>query len=184
MSNNTFKIHDNFFPPEEIQTINEYITRPKWSFNGGGTYLEDDSFKSHFWHMDGLEKEEYFGKTLWEFVRRQCFGYDESYRNSEPPYKNVELIRCYANGQTAGQHGVPHKDDGDITILYYPNQWQHYWGGHLHLMKDNMVDYIIEYKHNRLVMFDANVEHYSTAPVLSYGGLRMSVAWKVKVHAD
>ena len=61
---NNFKIHDNFFPPEEIQTINEYITRPKWSFNGGGTYLEDDSFKSHFWHMDGLEKEEYFGKTF------------------------------------------------------------------------------------------------------------------------
>ena len=55
---NNFKIHDNFFPPEEIQTINEYITRPKWSFNGGGTYLEDDSFKYHFWHMDGLEKEE------------------------------------------------------------------------------------------------------------------------------
>ena len=182
MSN--FKIHDNFFPPEEIKTINEYITRPRWSFNGGGTYLENDNFKSHFWHMNGLEKEEYFTKTLWEFIRRQCFGYDESYRNSEPPYKNVELIRCYANGQTAGQHGVPHKDDGDVTVLYYPNQWQHYWGGHLHLMKDNMVDYIIEYKHNRLVMFDANVEHYSTAPVLSYGGLRMSVAWKVKIHKE
>jgi len=175
------KIHDNFFPPEEIETINSYLTRPKWSFNGGGSYVNDTSFNSHFWHMDGLEKEDYFGKDIWEFVRRQCFGYDKSYYRSQPPYKKVELIRIYANGQTAGQHGVPHKDDGDITVLYFPNKWEHYWGGHLHLIWDNHIDRIVQYKHNRIVMFDANVEHYSTAPVLSYGGLRMSLAFKVKV---
>ena len=179
-----FNIYDNFFPPEEIKTINEYLTRPKWSFNGGGSYSKDDGFTSHFWHMDGLEKEDYFGKTLWEFVRKQCFGFDEKYLLTNTGYKNVELVRCYANGQTASQHGVPHTDDGDITVLFFPNQWNHYWGGHLHLTPNNEVDRIIEYKYNRLVVFDANVEHYSTAPVLSYGGLRMSLAWKVKVNGS
>ena len=56
------EIHDNFFPPEEIKTINEYLTRPNWSFNGGGS-TEDNDFHSHFWHMDGIEKIDYFGNS-------------------------------------------------------------------------------------------------------------------------
>jgi hypothetical protein len=180
------EIHDNFFPPEEIKTINEYLTRPNWSFNGGGS-TEDNDFHSHFWHMDGLEKIDYFGKNLWEFIRRQMFGYDVGYKYSTPFYKDVELIRCYANGQTAGQSGVPHTDDGDTTILFFPNQWKHYWGGHLYFSKKNnfgqpdYIDRTVEYRYNRLIKFDANVQHYSGAPVLSYGGLRISLAFKVKV---
>ena len=36
------------------------------------------------------------------------------------------------NGQTSGQCGTPHTDDGDLTFLYYPNlEWDVKWQGHL-----------------------------------------------------
>lgn len=164
------QIHDNFFPPKEIDTINQLLFRPKWSFNGGGS-TENKEFYSYFWHMDNLEQEEYFGQILWEFIRRQTFGYD----------KKCKLLRCYANGQTAGQSGVPHKDDGDTTVLYFPTPWKHYYGGHLYFTQNDNITNIVEYKQNRLITFSANVEHYSGAPIRTYNGLRISLAFKVKL---
>ena len=158
------EIFDNFFPEHEIKTINEKLARPLWSFTGGGVSDIND-FESRMWHMDDLENDEYF-KTLFSKISHKL-----KIKGS--------LIRCYANGQTATQSGVPHKDDGDITILYFPTPWVHYIGGHLYFGHNNL-EKTVEYKQNRLVKFPANIMHYAGAPDKAYTGLRVSLAFKVK----
>ena len=135
-----------------------------WSFTGGGVSDIND-FESRMWHMDGLENDDYF-KTLFSKILHKL-----KIKGS--------LIRCYANGQTATQSGVPHKDDGDITILYFPTPWVHYIGGHLYFGHNNL-EKTVEYKQNRLVKFPANIMHYAGAPDKAYTGLRVSLAFKVK----
>ena len=89
-------------------------------------------------------------------------------------------IRIYANGQTAGQTGLPHEDDVDTTILYFPTTWKHVFGGHLYFLEDDNIKSVVEYKQNRLVVFPSNTTHYAGSPERQYLGLRTSLAFKVK----
>ena len=117
------------------------------------------------------EKEEYFSTYLYNLI---CTKLGRKFKN---------ILRIYANGQTAGQCGNPHTDDGDITILYYPNpDWQMDYHGHLIFSGDgNSPTHIIEYKPDRMVMFPAKMVHYSEAPHRFYQGLRISLAYKLEV---
>ena len=159
------KIFDNFYTEQENDKVNSKLSEPHWSYTGGGQTEEGDYF-SHFWHMDDLEKDDFFLSLYAKTV-------------SQLQLKNPQLIRIYANGQTAGQTGLPHEDDGDTTILYFPTPWAHYIGGHLHFYGEGLTD-TIEYKQNRLVMFPANLTHYAGAPDKTYRDLRISLAFKVK----
>ena len=99
------EIFDNFFPRDIKLEIFNSLQRPKWSLTGGSSF-------QRFWHMENLEEEEYFSKFLFQKI---CNKLERSYR----------FIRIYANGQTAGQCGTPHTDDGEFTFLYYPNpEWR------------------------------------------------------------
>ena len=117
--------------------------------------------------MDDLEKDDFFLTLYAKAV-------------SHLQLKNPSLIRIYANGQTAGQTGLPHEDDGDTTILYFPVTWKHIFGGHLYFLENNDIKSVVEYKQNRLVAFSANTTHYSSPPERQYLGLRTSLAFKVK----
>ena len=159
------KILDNVFNEDEFVSINHHLQEPKWSFTGGGTN-DDGDFKSFFWHMNDLEKNNYF-LSLYEKLVNHL------------ELKNTSIARIYANGQTAGQSGVPHKDDGDLTILYFPTPWKHHYGGHLNFIENNNLKSVIEYKTNRLVVFPAKTIHYASPPERQYDGLRISLAFKV-----
>ena len=97
---------DNFFS-EEIhkEVFNKLIKSSQWSFTGGNNI-------NPFWHIDDLEKEEYFNTYLLNLIRQKT-GIDDSYVPS----------RIYANGQTAGQCGYPHIDDAvSYTHLTLPTK--------------------------------------------------------------
>ena len=115
---------------------------------------------------------------------------------------NSKCLRIYANGQTAGQCGNPHTDDGTTTFLYFVNpEWKINWQGHLMFINKlgppykeedkNWADWIydynqdedeicemVTYKPNRAVLFPANMLHYADAPHSLYSGLRVSLAYK------
>ena len=109
--------------------------------------------------------------------------------------KNYCVSRIYANGQTAGQCGSAHPDDGDLTFLYYPNpEWNYEWQGHLIFMENesnklpegnNFVNpnmetsRIVSYKPNRAVLFPGSIWHYADAPSRFFNGLRISLAYKL-----
>ena len=158
------EIHDNFLPADTQEEILRLMQRPKWSFTGGRP-------PNAFWHMDGLEEEPYFRHELFQLI---C----------ERLGRTFEVERIYANGQTALQYGDPHRDDGDVTFLYYPNpEWEYSWNGSLFFVnkREREVSNVIQYKPNRALLFPAGLLHYADAPSKSFTGLRVSLAYKLRL---
>ena len=171
---NQIKVFDNFFSEEIQDLILESLSRPKWSFNGG------DSDISPFWHMRDLEEEDFYNHYLLNIIENSVG-------------KQFDVINIYANGQTAGQSGCPHIDTGDYTFLYYPTlDWDNTMGGSLFFLNvigennspDSEIIKTVSYKTNRAVFFPCNIAHYSNAPDRHYNGIRLSVAWKLKVKTN
>ena len=158
------EILDNFFDAATQEEILRLMERPKWSFTGG-------RIPNQFWHMDGLEAEPFFRQKLFS---RICKSLGQEY----------DVVRVYANGQTATQHGSPHTDDGDFTFLYYPNpRWKPSWGGALHFFDDDGATvHAVDYKPNRAVFFPADLVHAAEAPSAEFPGLRVSLAYKLKLR--
>ena len=161
----TIEIFDDFFSTETQHEILQLMERPKWSFTGGAP-------PNMFWHMDGLESEPYFRDQLFQLI---CKKLDRVF----------DIERIYANGQTSLQYGHPHRDDGDMTFLYYPNpQWECTWGGSLLFIRKGEIARSLPYRPNRALLFPANLVHYADAPSKSFPGLRVSLAYKLRVPHD
>ena len=182
MSKFVIDVYDNFFNESDRNRIIEELSKPKWSFSGG-------TLTNRFWHIDDLELENYFSDYLKNIILDKL------------NLNDVECLRIYANGQTAGQAGYPHTDDGHYTFLYFPNDWQIDWQGHLHFINRSGPEYedtlewnnwnldkpklktdevvkTITYKQNRAVLFSGNILHYAGAPHRLHVGLRTSLAYK------
>ena len=86
-----------------------------------------------------------------------------------------------ANSQTHGQHGTCHADcqkddEWNLSFLYYTNRfWNPHWGGKLRFYSENREGGILEqmddveigsidFKPNRLLMFDGRIQHGAEAP--------------------
>ena len=158
------EIYDNFFTDEIRQEILTRLMQPKWGISGGTKRKPEI-----FWHFENLEKESYFSKFIFKKICKKL--------NRE--FKGIS--RIYANGQTAGQCGTPHKDDGDLTFLYYPaDMWDVKWQGHLIFLDENGEgDRIVIHKPNRAVLFNGKQRHYADAPSRFFNGLRISLAYKL-----
>ena len=160
------EIYDDFFSEEIQEEIFDKLMRPNWGISGG-----TDTKPEIFWHYDDLDKEEYFSEYLYEKI---CAKLGRSFSS---------IKRIYANGQTAGQCGTLHKDDGDLTFLYYPClEWDPHWQGHLIFVNDDGEEgRIIMYKSNRAILFDSKMCHYADAPYRFFNGLRISLAYKLRI---
>ena len=158
------EIYDDFFPKEIHLEIFNRLRSPRWGLSGG-----TDRKPEIFWHFDALEKENYFSEYIYNLI---CKKLNRRFRG---------VKRIYANGQTAGQCGTPHIDDGDLTFLYYPlTEWEIKWQGHLIFLDEkDEGDKIVFYKPNRAVLFDGKQRHYADAPSRFFNGLRISLAYKL-----
>ncbi len=159
------EIYDNFFKEDTHREVKNRLDQKSWTFNGG-------SENSPMWHCDFLSKDFYFNTYL----------YREICKNLGREFRSIE--RIYANGQTAAQCGTPHKDDGDLTFLYYPAfEWPVDNQGHLIFLEENEENIegqtIVLHKPNRAVLFTANMWHYADAPCRFFKGLRISLAYKL-----
>ena len=154
------EVYDNFFPKEIHEEVFEKLMEPGWRFRGG-------SLRNTFWHHDGLEQQDYFADFLYRTI---CEKLNKTFKS---------VKRIYANGQTACQCGNPHRDDGDLTFLYYPSLvWDIKWQGHLIFPESERV---IFHKPNRAVLFTGKQLHYADAPSRFFNGLRISLAYKLWV---
>ena len=158
------EIYDDFFTEEIHLEIFNRLRTPRWGLSGG-----TERKPEIFWHFDGLEKENYFSEFLYNLI---CEKLNRKFSGFK---------RIYANGQTAGQCGTPHRDDGDLTFLYYPaDMWDVKWQGHLIFLDENGEgDRIVIHKPNRAILFDGKQKHYADAPSRFFNGLRMSLAYKL-----
>ena len=85
-----------------------------------------------------------------------------------------DYVRIYMNAHTHGIEPHMHQDDGDFTMIYYPRgDWQDDWGG------GTVVDgTLIEYKGNRLVVFDAHLWHQAQTVSRQCYELRTCIVFK------
>ena len=165
MIDNSVYVYDNFFTEEIRSEIFDLLLRPMWSPCSGGTSI------NWFWHINDLEKEDYFNSYLFNIICKKL-------------NKNFTIQRIYANGHSSSQIGTPHVDNSDpnaVTFVYYPNpEWALDWNGHLIFSEDEIEpSKIIGYKPNRAVYFPSNITHYADAPHKRYTGFRISLAYKL-----
>ena len=112
------KYYDNFLEEHVAQLIDFQLREVSWKY-------DYDSVKNGInkhWHV-------FCGHNEGEL---QDFGYDISViwnqiKNKFPEYK---LERAYLNAHTHGIEPHIHRDDGDVTFIYYPRMdWRPQWGG-------------------------------------------------------
>ena len=90
---------------------------------------------------------------------------------------NCSVQRTYLNIQHSNMDGDFHIDDGDITALLMITNNPKDGGGEFEYMDENGKIQSIEYKQNRLIIFDTNIEHRG----LAYKGNepRITLAYKL-----
>lgn len=167
----------------------ELLNNKTWSCNWSG--VASDSQQWH-WHrniwmdrrvsMPELQEDEMIGHPnillLWKEASRVLldrFGF-------------VFLpVRAYANAHTYGVDGAMHKDDGDITVIYYssPN-WSTEWEGGTALYNEAADDCIkyCSYKFNRLFAFPAGTRHKPMPVTKECNKLRTVIVFKTIVDIN
>ena len=97
---------------------------------------------------------------------------------------NYEMERAYLNAHTHGIEPHIHRDDGDMTFIYYPRMdWRIDWGGGTAIYDNelNNITHHINYKGNRLIKSPANLPHQAQPVSRECYQLRTCVVFKTKV---
>lgn len=161
---------DGVFSPELHRRAIEVVAQKRWYFGnsslaGGG--------EPGFWKMD-LDGDADVD-ALWAAARERC----EALTGTP-----LRVLRQYANGHTYGLGGRTHVDEatpGHYTLLYYPlAAWDPAWAGETVFHRPNgEIALAVLPKPNRAVLFDARIPHEGRAPSRDYGGLRVTLAFKL-----
>lgn len=170
-TNDNIQVYENVFSPLDIDTIQNYLKRPNWIWGHTSKMNPDLKKTTVFWSMD-LQKEKFFTEYLVNKIQN-IVGCE------------LQLKRCYANGNTFGLPSELHQDgniDNHMTFLYYSNNyWSHEFGGKTAFIfdDDNKNKYILPAK-NRAVYFPGLIPHYAEEVTRLYSGLRTVVVWKLE----
>lgn len=178
---------DNYLATELHHHFDDYIVRENiWSktnqvSSGSPTGLPHHSFWGATYFRDGMSLEKDMDKL------HTMFPYYLNRRlQTEFGFKWVRFQYMGLNSQTQGLQGTTHADCQDddewnLSFLYYTNKfWNKNWGGKLRLYNemqqglDGRQEHIenhqiaeIEFKPNRLIMFDGRIPHGADAPTSS-----------------
>ena len=158
---------DNFLEEHIAQLIDMQLREVSWKYDYDS--VKDGSNKH--WHL-------FLGHNVGEI------GEFVPIWNQISNKYDYEMERAYLNAHTHGIEPHIHRDDGDMTFIYYPRMdWKNEWGGGT-VIYDNEVSNItdhINYKGNRLIKFDAHLPHQAQPVSRECYQLRTCVVFKTKV---
>jgi hypothetical protein len=163
-------VKDDFFKADLVNLIEKGTQNYQWSYyhkSDVNDPTHNKFFVSHLW-TPSCEHNLFY--TLWKLIHREA-----------PGVQGYDCWRIIANGQVKGQNGNWHTDHGDKTMLYFPNAWNSEWGGSTFFKIDGLKKEI-EYKRNRLVIFDSSILHYGSSPTVD-NILRISIAFNLRFNA-
>tara|TARA_R110000868_G_scaffold146811_1_gene367809 strand:- start:69 stop:557 length:489 start_codon:yes stop_codon:yes gene_type:complete len=155
------EIIDNFLDKDETELILK-------SINNFGFYLHSSVDKKRNFLAGYGNSEDILNIFLKVF--------DIPNISSSKHGRNLE--RYYVNLAPAGDwhSGSFHDDDGKLTALYYPIEWKPEWGGGTEFITGEIVQNV----KNRLLLFDAKIEHRSM-PHYNNEGWRFTLAFKTNL---
>lgn len=163
------QVWDGMFSVELCARAALVVQQPRWYFGHSSLGAAEPAF----WKMD-LDGDPDID-ALWGDARARC---------EELTGASLRVLRQYANGHTYGLGGRTHADaaaPGHFTLLYYPmEEWLPAWGGETVFHRSNgEIALAVLPKPNRAVLFDARIPHEGRAPSRDYGGLRVTLAFKL-----
>jgi hypothetical protein len=177
------QIFDAFLTPEELEICANTVKRPAWSF---GQISQTSPVSTPFWMMT-LTDDPFFSTHLKSKI--------EAAAN-----RKFSVQRVYANGQTFGQDGTFHQDetsDESYTLCIYINkqisvETADDIGGEFIFKVPNTGSHndtpdplsriAVAPLYNRGILFPANYFHKGLAFNRYCKGLRVSIAWKLKIQ--
>jgi hypothetical protein len=188
-------VYDNFFSEEEYRFILEYCIKASY-FYGEGDGESSDPFNPkyctglvhevyHYTEDNPLPEESHLigGDPTKIINQKKMFDlFSSSIESQFPQYKSKDITRIYINCFAALEKSYFHTD-GEVgtTFLYYPNEtWDLDDGGETKFFIDGGF-YGIPPIPNRLISFDANLEHTAT-PFRNRH--RFSIAIKYGIHYE
>ena len=145
------KVFDNVLSNDFLDFINREILIMQWELHQ--STIEDPA---NFFNCTTTSYLSH--QFLFEFFSKKYFTLNK-------------LIRSYVNCYPPECEGSMHCDDGDFTFLFFPTSWKDKYKGRL-LFNDQQINY----KENRLVIFDTKLNH--KAEINKAKKMRYSIAWK------
>ena len=160
-------VKDNFFKTDLCNLITKGTEVYQWYYHHKSDIADpahNKFFVSYLWTP---QSEDNFFHLLWKLIHKEV---------SE--VSDCDCWRIIANGQVKGQNGNWHRDHGDKTVLYFPLEWVPEWGGSTHFnIGDSETE--IQYRRNRLLVFNSNILHYGSCPTIE-NILRISIAFNLR----
>ena len=157
---------DNFLEEHIAQLIDMQLREVSWKYD----YDSVKGGSNKHWHI-------FLGHNVGEI------GEFVPIWNQISNKYDYEMERAYLNAHTHGIEPHIHRDDGDMTFIYYPRMdWRIDWGGGTAIY-DNDIQNItnhINYKGNRLIKFPANLPHQAQPVSRECYQLRTCVVFKTK----
>jgi hypothetical protein len=166
------KIYDDVLDKQFLEYINQTILNMNWQIHYSHPNQKTPLFFNSVILDENVKKEEFI------FLINIIF----SIIKNEPEIKenNIQLERGYVNLYPYGIAGDWHKDSttpNGKTILFYPCDWKEEYGGATEFQESEEK---VEYKKNRLLIFDGMVEHRSA--VHHNPKNRYTVAFKINTN--
>ena len=170
------EVYDNLLDKNIADQISGEMSSLKWQFEH---YSTTNILRPHaHWHipcggsLDNIKEMGYDDIIfpIWEAAIKKV--------------KNVNVRRVYMNAHTHGMEPHIHRDDGDLTMIYYPRlDWKIEWGGGTAIYNDKVteIDTHLVNKGNRLIMFDAHLPHQAQPISRECYQLRTCVVFKTKL---
>ena len=188
MEHKHVEVFDNFLTDEELEKCNVLYSKPSWKF---GQISQTSPISTPFWMMT-LDNESFFTTDL--FLKIESVT-----------KKKYVLQRVYANGQTFGQDGTYHQDDTSdesytfclfvnkqITnetvdniggeFIFKPAKSSNNTAAHDSDNTHKFSRIMVEPIYNRGILFPSNIFHKGLAFNRYNKGLRISIAWKLKLQ--
>jgi hypothetical protein len=169
MASEMIIVKDDFFKMDLANLIAKGTETYQWRYHHKSDVNDPDHnkfFVSYLW-TDSSEPNLF--NVLWKLIQKEV-----------PSVQDCDCWRVIANGQVKGQNGNWHRDHGHKTVLYYPTAWNREWGGSTFFEIDNSKREV-EYKRNRLVVFDSAIQHYGACPTID-NVLRISIAFNLRLR--
>jgi hypothetical protein len=175
------EVHDDLLEPHVAELISAEMKNLKWNYYYNST-IKVPGYHWHIFCGDSPEQVIENGYEIfipiWEAAKHKL--------NLEERFFISGWKRLYANAHTFGVEPNIHQDDGDFTMIYYPQlDWDIKYGGGTFVYKEDgkTVDRIAEYKGNRVLLFDAYLPHQAQPVAKNCQKLRTCIVFKLWVEA-
>ena len=181
------KVFDNLLDYNVAKELEKEIKSSQWKAHWNYGRITDSSWN---WHIPVGNDKKNMGEnstdveiltplqqTLWENVSQKIF---------EVSSVKHKMERFYMNAHTYGQDGYIHIDDGSVTAIYYPREWNVIHEGGTSFYNEERDDCIFyaSNKFNRLVLFDAEIPHRAMPVTRDCHELRCVMVFKTSMDVN